>query len=105
MKQVTDPFYALTGPKEVVKERGLLGLEAGVKSGIAQEYWLELLQYPEESARSLWLNVDGSWRRLHSPNTQIQTCIQNAFAQPKLFDVVAWYEGDKVVGLVVHSKS
>jgi hypothetical protein len=105
MKQITDPLFALTGPKEVVKERGVLGLEDGVKSGIATEYWLELLQYPEESARSLWLNVDNQWRHIHGPNAQIQNQVQNAFNFPKQFDVLVWYQEDKIVGLVVHSKS
>ena len=105
MKQVTDPLFALTGPREVVKKRGVHGFEEDVKSGIATEYWLELVQYPEDSARSLWLNVDSQWRMLHSPNAQIQNQVQNAFSRPKLFDVLVWYKGDKIVGLVVHSKS
>ena len=103
MKQITDPLFALTGPKEIVRERGALGLDAGIKSGIATEYWLELLNYPEESARSLWLNVDSQWRRLHSPNAQIQNQVERAFSYPKLFDVLVWYQEEKIVGLVVHS--
>ncbi|MCB0555656.1 MAG: hypothetical protein KDD02_19070 [Phaeodactylibacter sp.] len=104
MKQITDPQVALTGPREIVKERGLLGGEAPVSSGLAKEYWLELVQYPEDSARSLWLNVDDQWRCFHSPNAQIQNAVQNAFNNPKQFDVLVWYQDIKIVGLVVHSK-
>lgn len=76
-----------------------------VSSGVATNYWLELVPYPPGSARSLWLFVGGAWRHLDNPNTGIQDSVQEAFCQcPDKLEVVVWYSGSVIVGLVVRKK-
>jgi len=80
-------------------------VKAVVTSGIATQYWLELVAYPPGSARSLWLYVDGVWRHLDDPNVGIQDSVQEAFCFcPDRLEVRVWYSGDVIVGLVVKSK-
>jgi hypothetical protein len=76
-----------------------------VKSGVATKYWLELKPYPPGSARSLWLFVDGAWRHLDNPNNGMQDSVQEAFCPcARELEVVVWYSGSSIVGLVVRSK-
>lgn len=78
---------------------------AGVSSGVASKYWLELLAYPPGSARSLWLYVGGAWRHLDNPNDGTQLSVQDAFCGcPDKLEVAVWYSGTVIVGLVVRSK-
>lgn len=77
---------------------------AGVVNGVATAYWLELKSYPSSNARALWLNVDNDWRYLSNPASNIETSVQNAFANPDNFQVKVWYSGQKIVGLVVMTK-
>lgn len=76
-----------------------------VASGVATKYWLELVAYPPGSARSLWLFVDGQWRHLDNPNAGIQESVQEAFSTGSgKLEVVVWYSGTVIVGLVVRTK-
>ena len=38
--------------------------EETVKTGIATNYWLELIPFPTSNPRSLWLFVDDGWRKI-----------------------------------------
>lgn len=75
-----------------------------VKNDIATEYWLELKPYPSSNTRALWLYAGGDWRYLYKPTSNIETSVQNAFANPDTFQVKVWYSGNKIVGLVVMTK-
>ncbi len=76
-----------------------------VTSGVATQYWLELVAYPPGSARSLWLFVGGVWRHLDNPSDGIQISVQSAFCScPDRLQVTVWYSDDVIVGLVVSSK-
>jgi len=78
---------------------------ATVQTGVATQYWLELLAYPPGSARSLWLFVDKAWRHLDNPNDGTQISVQDAFCTcPERLEVAVWYMNDVIVGLVVRSK-
>ncbi len=71
-----------------------------VRSGIATGYWIELVAYPPGSARSLWLLVGGSWKKLDNPSASIQDTVQRAFLGTGS-NVRAWYDNGDIVGLVV----
>ncbi len=73
---------------------------AAVQSGIATKYWLELLAYPPGSARSLWLLVNNSWKSLDNPNASTSDVVQRAFLGTGS-NVRVWFDGNKIVGLVV----
>lgn len=73
---------------------------AAVQSGVATNYWLELKAYPTGTARSLWLKVNNSWKRLDNPNAVSSDCVQRAFLGSGS-NVRVWYNGQVVVGLVV----
>jgi hypothetical protein len=73
---------------------------AAVASGVATQYWIELVAYPPGSARSLWLLVGGSWKRLDNPSASIQDTVQQAFLGSGS-NVRVWYDGEPIVGLVV----
>ena len=73
---------------------------AAVASGNAAQYWIELVAYPAGSARSLWLLVGGSWKRLDNPSPSIQDVVQRAFLGSGS-TVRVWYDGGLIVGLVV----
>jgi hypothetical protein len=75
-----------------------------VVNGVATAYWLELKAYPSTNTRALWLNVDNDWRYLSNPSSNIESSVQNAFANPGTFQVKVWYSGQKIVGLVVMTK-
>jgi hypothetical protein len=73
---------------------------AAVASGVASQYWIELAAYPPGSARSLWLLVNNSWKRLDNPSASIQDTVQRAFLGTGS-NVQVWYDGEPIVGLVV----
>jgi hypothetical protein len=78
---------------------------AAVATGVATRYWLELVPYPPGSARSLWLEVAGTYRHLDNPSDGIQASVQAAFCNcPDRLEVAVWYQSDVIVGLVVRSK-
>jgi hypothetical protein len=69
-------------------------------SGTATNYWIELVAYPPGSARSLWLLVNNSWKRLDNPSASIQDVVQRAFLGSGS-NVRVWFDGELIVGLVV----
>jgi hypothetical protein len=71
-----------------------------IQSGIASQYWDELLPYPASGTTRLWLMVDGAWRRLDNPSSTQRDMVQRAFLGSGS-EVRVWYLGDQVVGLVV----
>jgi hypothetical protein len=75
-----------------------------VKNDIATKYWLELKPYPSSNTKALWLYTGNDWRYLANPSENIETSVQNAFANPDTFQVKVWYSGSKIVGLVVMTK-
>lgn len=78
---------------------------AAVQTGVATQFWLELLAYPPGSARSLWLFVDGAWRHLDNPNEGMQISVQEVFCSCSgHMEVAVWYMNDVIVGLVVRTK-
>ena len=79
-------------------------LASSVKVGTAVEYWQELEAYPEATARSAWLKVDGSWVRLDDPSDPVERALFAAFTYPDKFEARVWYSDGMIVGLVVNSK-
>jgi hypothetical protein len=77
---------------------------ASVTSNIATSYWLELKTYPSTNTRALWLYAGDDWRYLSNPSSNIESSVQQAFANPNTFEVKVWYSGSKIVGLVVKTK-
>ncbi|AKB81983.1 Aerotaxis sensor receptor protein [Methanosarcina barkeri 3] len=75
-----------------------------VTNNIATKYWVELKAYPSSNTRSLWLYAGNGWRYLSNPSENIETSVQNAFANPDIFQVKVWYSGQKIVGLTVVTK-
>ncbi len=73
---------------------------AAVTSGVATQYWIELVAYPPGSARSLWLLVGGSWKKLDNPSASIQDTVQRAFLGSGS-NVRVWHDNGNIVGLVV----
>ena len=102
----TDPNITAPIALRPAEERLRIAIAAvPVQTGVATKYWLELVQYPPGSARSLWLLVGGDWKHLDSPNEGTQISVQAAFCEcPERLEVAVWYQGDVIVGLVVRSK-
>jgi hypothetical protein len=73
---------------------------AAVVAGIATQYWNECVAYPPGDTASLWLFVDNSWRNHDNPSASTQDMVQRAFLGTGS-TVRVWYDGAKVVGLVV----
>ena len=71
-----------------------------ITSGIATQYWIELLAYPPGSARSLWLFVNNVWTRLDNPSPSIQDVVQRAFLGTDS-NLRVWHDNGTIVGLVV----
>ena len=97
----------MTAPEALkgVGERHKAFAAATLQTGVATQYWLELLAYPPGSARSLWLFVGNAWRHLDNPNDGTQISVQAAFCNcPDRLEVAVWYTDDVIVGLVVRSK-
>ena len=70
-----------------------------VTQGTATQYWDEALPIPAGPAR-LWLLTDNQWRVLPSPSSTILNLVQSAFIGTDS-QVLVWYDGQNIVGLVV----
>jgi hypothetical protein len=70
-----------------------------VASGIATQYWIELVAYPPGSTASLWLLVAGTWHRYDNPPAYMSQIVQEGFLGGATVRV--WYDGEPIVGLVV----
>lgn len=103
----TPDNYA-TAPRalaDAASRRSAFEAAATLASGVATQYWLELVAYPPGSARSLWLFVDNQWRHLDDPNDGTQNSVQAAFCNcPDRLEVAVWYLDDVIVGLVVRTR-
>ncbi|MFL5540407.1 MAG: hypothetical protein ACJ8J0_15560 [Longimicrobiaceae bacterium] len=100
----SNPTTTPSGAKARAGEE-VFSARATVSTGVATKYWLELLAYPPGSARSLWLQVGGTWLHLDNPDPGTQISVQGAFCScPDRLEVAVWYSGDVIVGLVVRSK-
>lgn len=73
---------------------------AVVASGVATQYWDEAIALPTGSPNQLWLFVDGGWRYLTNPSAATRDLVQRAFLGTAS-SVRVWYDGGKVVGLVI----
>jgi hypothetical protein len=73
---------------------------APIPYGVATLYWAELIS---PGGKNLWLYVNGCWRSLSQPTDEILASVQDAFSDPEHFQVIAWYENTKIIGLVVRS--
>ena len=71
-----------------------------VSSGVATQYWHECLAHPAGASGSLWLYVDGAWRRHGNPDRSTLDLVQRAFLGQGSQTRV-WYTGGDVVGVVV----
>lgn len=72
---------------------------AAVTSGVATQYWAELVPIPAASPR-LWFLVDGAWRALSGASTLQFEMVQQAFLGSGS-TVTVWYDAGNVAGLVV----
>jgi hypothetical protein len=72
---------------------------AAVTSGVATQYYAELLPIPAASPR-LWFLVDGAWRALNNASALQFEMVQQAFLGSGS-TVTVWYDGGNVAGLVV----
>ncbi len=77
----------------------LFGQQQQISSGLATQYWIELVAYPAGGVR-LWLLVNNAWKQLDDPSTSIQDIVQRAFLGTGS-NVRAWYDNGTIVGLVV----
>lgn len=71
-----------------------------VQSGVATQYWNELVAYPPGSAASLWLYVDNDWKKHDTVSSAYRELVQQAFLRTGS-RVRVWYQGTDIVGLVV----
>lgn len=99
----------VTGPKKLVgfpeDQKTIESHAVATKTGIATRYWLELMSYPADSTRSLWLFVNDDWRHLDNPDLGTQVSVQNAFCScSKQLEVLVWYSEDTIEGLIVKTK-
>ncbi len=76
---------------------------AAVKMELATNCWLELVAYPAGTARSLWLETASGWKVYDDPTPNIESAVMNACGNAD-FEIRVWFDGTKVVGLVVNSK-
>jgi hypothetical protein len=76
--------------------------EAAVESGVAGQFWDEELAYPPGTPASLWLHVNGSWRKREGAAGHERAMVQRAFATAAT-EVLVWYQAAQIVGLVVRS--
>jgi hypothetical protein len=91
-----------TSPGSAGFAAGVPGAEtiAAVQSGVATQYWDECLPLPAGSTASLWLFVDSGWRAHDNADATSRDMVQRAFLGTGS-TVRVWYDGAKVVGLVV----
>jgi hypothetical protein len=75
-----------------------------VQNGLATGYWLTLTPYPDNEPTGLYLLVDGNYKLLQDPDTNIVSSVQQAFAYPNIYEVRVWSSGNNIVGLVVKTK-
>lgn len=99
----------VTGPKKLVgfleDQKTVESHAVATKTGIATRYWLELMSYPADSTRSLWLFVNDDWRHLDNPDLGTQVSVQNAFCScSERLEVLVWYSEDTIKGLIVKTK-
>jgi hypothetical protein len=73
---------------------------AAVQSGIATQYWDELIPLPAGNPQRLWFLVDNTWRSLDNPTSTQRDMVQRAFLGSGSV-VRVWHDGAQVVGLVV----
>ena len=105
MAKQHDHMTAPEALKGVAERHKTFAAGATLQTGVATQYWLELVAYPPGSARSLWLFVGNAWRHLDNPNDGTQISVQAAFCDcPDRLEVAVWYMDDVIVGLVVRSK-
>ena len=89
---------------DVTMARSAGALASSVHVGQAEEFWLELVAYPEGTARSLWLKVGNAWVRLDDPSDPVERAVSLAFAHSDKFEVRVWHSDGEIVGLVANSK-
>lgn len=99
----------VTGPKKLVgfpeDQKTVESHAVATKTGIATRYWLELMSYPADSTRSLWLFVNDDWRHLDNPDLGTQVSVQDAFCKcSERLEVLVWYSEDTIKGLIVKTK-
>jgi hypothetical protein len=108
---MTDPMSAgrgaqamaamATTPMAAALAAGRADVLPAVSSGVATQFWAELVAYPPGSARSLWLLVGGAWKRYDNASAHWEDMVQRAFASGQTVQV--WYDGEVIVGLVVNN--
>ena len=103
------PSEPITSPKELPSapesQKAVEPHAEAVETGLAIKYWLELIPYPPGSARSLWLFVDDDWKHLDNPDPGTQISVQDAFCRcSERLEVLVWYSGDTIRGLLVKTK-
>jgi hypothetical protein len=108
-KPSESPSEPVTSPKELPGapegKKAVKSRVAAAKTGIATQYWLELMPYPAGSARSLWLFVNDDWRHLDNPDLGTQVSVQDAFCRcSERLEVLVWYSEDSIKGLIVKTK-
>ena len=89
----TSPLIASAG------RAAMADAAAAVTSGVATQYWAELVPIPAAAPR-LWFLVDGGWRVLNGASTLQFEMVQQAFLGSDSI-VTVWYDGGDVSGLVV----
>jgi hypothetical protein len=91
-----------TAPIEANKTKEIASATATVQSGLATQFWVQLVPYPQ-ATRSLLLYVDGHWRTLSAPSDSNLASVLDAFKDLTRYQVRVWYSGTNIVGLVVNS--
>ncbi|GJM34464.1 MAG: hypothetical protein DHS20C18_34650 [Saprospiraceae bacterium] len=76
---------------------------AAAKMEIATDCWLELVAYPAGTARSLWLKTASGWKNHDDPTPNVEAAVMEACKNDN-YEIRVWFDGSKVVGLVVNSK-
>ena len=107
MANETAPDQLTTAPVDrpgTAVSRAIAAPDAHAAKGVATDYLIELVEYPANSERGLWLKVHGAWRFLDNPSSEIQMSVHTAFCHPQRLKVVVLYQHDVIVGLSVKSK-
>lgn len=95
----TAPRGMMGGMISAMPTMGGGGGAPAVASGIATQYWVELVAYPPGDTASLWLLVGGVWKRYDNPPAYMSQIVQEGFLGGATVRV--WYDGEPIVGLVV----
>jgi hypothetical protein len=94
-----------TAPVEANNSKEIASETATVQSGLATQFWVELVPWPQGNPKRLWLNVGGKWRHLDNPTDGILASVQAAFCNcPDVLQAMVWYHDTVIVGLVVKQK-